>query len=95
MNSVPGRVIRKFLEDQAPNWAIIIAWNGLFAMFPIIVFAAAVPGFLDARFDRVDAELATALSTIPGVLGHGIFLGMAQGAIIGCSHGVEVMGRLE
>jgi len=34
MDSVPGRVIRKFLEDQAPNWAALIAWNALLALFP-------------------------------------------------------------
>lgn len=50
LKSVPGRVIQKFLEDQAPNWAVLIAWNALFAMFPIVVFAAAVIGFLVDRF---------------------------------------------
>ena len=49
-NSVPGRVVQKFLADQAPNWAVLIAWNALFAMFPILVFAAAVIGFLVDRF---------------------------------------------
>ena len=50
METVPGRVIRKFLEDQAPNWAVLIAWNALFAMFPIVVFAAAVIGFVVDKF---------------------------------------------
>jgi membrane protein len=50
VNGVPGRVARKFLEDQAPNWAALIAWNALFAMFPIVVFAAALIGFLVDRF---------------------------------------------
>jgi membrane protein len=50
LKSVPGRVVQKFLEDQAPNWAVLIAWNALFAMFPIVVFAAAVIGFLVDRF---------------------------------------------
>src|SRR6202171_5465646 len=50
MKTVPGRVIQKFLEEQAPNWAVLIAWNALFAMFPIVVFAAAVIGFLVDRF---------------------------------------------
>src|SRR5438094_9687907 len=45
MESVPGRVIRKFLEDQAPNWAALIAWNALLAMFPIVIFAASLLGF--------------------------------------------------
>lgn len=50
MKSVPGRVIQKFLEDLAPNWAVLIAWNALFAMFPIVVFAAALIGFLVDKF---------------------------------------------
>jgi membrane protein len=49
MAGVPGRVVRKFLEDQAPNWAVLIAWNSLFAMFPIVVFAAAVIGLVVAQ----------------------------------------------
>jgi len=44
MSSVPGRVLQKFLEDQAPNWAVLIAWNALFAMFPIVIFAAGILG---------------------------------------------------
>jgi len=46
MHSLPGRVIQKFLEDQAPNWAVLIAWNTLFAVFPIVVFLAAVLGIV-------------------------------------------------
>ncbi|MEO6796555.1 MAG: YihY/virulence factor BrkB family protein [Candidatus Dormibacter sp.] len=46
MSSLPGRVIQKFLEDQAPNWAVLIAWNTLFAVFPIVVFLAAVLGIV-------------------------------------------------
>ena len=45
MNSVAGRVVRKFIEDQAPNWAALIAWNALFAMFPIVIFAASIIGY--------------------------------------------------
>lgn len=50
---------------------------------------------LDTNFDRVDGNLAATLHTIPGVLEHGIFLGMAQGAILGGSQGVRVIGQLE
>lgn len=45
LKSLPGRVAVKFLEDQAPNWAALIAWNALFAMFPIVLFAASLLGF--------------------------------------------------
>lgn len=46
LHSFPGRVLQKFLEDQAPNWAVLIAWNTLFAVFPIVVFLAAVLGII-------------------------------------------------
>jgi membrane protein len=44
LGTVPGKVLKKFLDDQAPNWAVLIAWNALFAMFPIIIFVASVLG---------------------------------------------------
>src|SRR2546428_9478228 len=44
--SVPARVVEKFVEDQAPNWAIIIAWNALFAMFPMVLVVAALLGIV-------------------------------------------------
>jgi membrane protein len=48
LHSFPGRVVQKFLEDQAPNWAVLIAWNALFAVFPIVVFLAAILGIVAA-----------------------------------------------
>jgi membrane protein len=44
--SLPGRVVLKFLEDHAPNWAVQIAWSALLAMFPIILIAVAALGAL-------------------------------------------------
>jgi len=44
--SVPARVVKKFVDDQAPNWAIIIAWNALFAMFPVVLVVAAILGIV-------------------------------------------------
>src|ERR1700694_4190821 len=67
MDSVPGRVIRKFLEDQAPNWAALIAWNALFAMFPIVIFAASLLGFALRLFGEAnDAVYKTIFTVIPG-----------------------------
>jgi membrane protein len=66
MNSVPGRVVRKFIEDQAPNWAALIAWNSLFAMFPIVLFAAALLGFALSLFGTAnDVVYKTIFSAIP------------------------------
>src|SRR3982074_3830477 len=67
MDTVPGRVIRKFLEDQAPNWAALIAWNALFAMFPIVIFAASLLGIALRLFGQAnDAVYKTIFTAIPG-----------------------------
>ncbi len=67
MDSVAGRVIRKFLDDQAPNWAALIAWNALFALFPIVVFAASLLGFALRMFGEAnDAVYKTIFSIVPG-----------------------------
>src|SRR6202521_1874822 len=66
MESVPGRVIRKFLEDQAPNWAALIAWNALLAIFPIVIFAASLLGFALRLFGEAnEAVYTTIFSVIP------------------------------
>src|SRR6266852_3357165 len=66
MQTVPGRVIRKFLEDQAPTWAALIAWNALFALFPIGIFAASLLGFALRMFGEAnDAVYKTIFSAIP------------------------------
>ena len=67
MGTLPGRVIGKFLEDQAPNWAALIAWNALFAMFPIVILAASLLGYALRFFGEAnDAVYKTIFSTIPG-----------------------------
>lgn len=50
---------------------------------------------LDTTFGVVDAKLAAALHTIPGVLEHGLFIGIATGAIIGSSTGVRLIGEIK
>src|SRR5260221_1857765 len=44
--SYPVRVVRRYLDAHGPNWAILIAWNGLFAMFPILLVTATVIGLV-------------------------------------------------
>jgi membrane protein len=67
METAPGRVIRKFLEDQAPNWAALIAWNILFAMFPIVIFAASLLGFALSLFGKANTLVYTTIfSALPG-----------------------------
>ncbi|MWV41871.1 ribose-5-phosphate isomerase RpiA [Natrialba sp. INN-245] len=47
---------------------------------------------LDCAFGEIDApdELATRLSSVPGVVEHGLFVGMADAAYVGTDEGVEI-----
>src|SRR2546421_1081742 len=66
MASLPGRVVSKFMEDQAPNWAALIAWNALFAMFPIVLFTASILGFALRVFGGANAQVYNIIfSAIP------------------------------
>src|ERR1700736_4831637 len=49
---------------------------------------------LDTTFGVVDAGLSAALHTIPGVMEHGLFFGMARAAIIGSAAGARILGEL-
>jgi len=49
---------------------------------------------LDTSFGVVDAGLGMALHGIPGVIEHGLFIGMAKAAIIGSAAGIRVIGEL-
>ena len=44
-NSPPGKLAVKIGEDKAINWATLIAWSALLAMFPILVVMASILGF--------------------------------------------------
>lgn len=44
--SFPLRVVKRYLDAQGPNWATLIAWNGLFAFFPMVLVAVTVLGFV-------------------------------------------------
>jgi len=51
---------------------------------------------LDAHCDRIDRPeaLSAALNGVPGVVEHGLFLGLATGALIATEQGVLVLGRV-
>jgi membrane protein len=46
---LPARVVLRFIGDDGPNHAIVIAWNCLFAIFPIALALAAIVGFMLSR----------------------------------------------
>ncbi|TMF89276.1 MAG: YihY/virulence factor BrkB family protein [Chloroflexi bacterium] len=66
LNSLPGRVIRKFAADNGPNQAILIAWNVLFSIFPIALAMAAVLGLILTHAGvKADAVYQTVLAIVP------------------------------
>jgi membrane protein len=44
--ALPGGVARGFIEDRGPDWAILIAWNALFSLFPILVLISGILGLV-------------------------------------------------
>jgi ribose 5-phosphate isomerase A len=51
---------------------------------------------LDANLLRIDhpEELAASLQAVPGVVEHGLFIGLATGAIIATASGLVELGRV-
>lgn len=52
---------------------------------------------LDAHLGAIDRPelLAQALNTVPGVVEHGLFIGLAAGAILAGADGLKLLGRIE
>ena len=49
---------------------------------------------LDTAFGAVDAALGVAIHAIPGVIEHGLFIGIAKAAIVGSATGVRILGEV-
>ena len=66
MASPPGRLYAKLGEDNAFNWAVIIAWNFLQSLFPIVLVMAALLGVALGRLGVGSQQVySTVLSIIP------------------------------
>ncbi len=42
----PVRIVMNFIQDRGPNQAVLVAWNLLFSLIPIVLILLAVGGFL-------------------------------------------------
>src|SRR6266536_5149284 len=77
-STLPGRVVRKFIADNGPSQAILIAWNTLFSIFPIVLAMATVLGLLLASAGvKADAIYQAVLAIVPDEQGSGLFLVIA------------------
>lgn len=65
LQSFPGKVFTKIGEDNGFNWAVIIAWNFLQSLFPIILVMVAVLGVvlgtIGVGSNTVEATLISAI----------------------------------
>jgi membrane protein len=68
--TLPGKVVLKYMEDNGPSQAVLIAWNGLQSIFPIALALAAILGFVLARVGLYsDAVYRTVVALIPDQAG--------------------------
>src|SRR5919199_2603522 len=44
--TIPVRVVQRFVEDDGPNWATVIAWNALTSIFPVALALIAIAGYV-------------------------------------------------
>ncbi|MGH7612123.1 MAG: YihY/virulence factor BrkB family protein, partial [Candidatus Dormibacteria bacterium] len=70
---LPVRVVARYLRENGPNQATLVAWNMLFSFFPIMVLAATlaslIPGHGQALGRGLDEAIAQAL---PGGKGEAV-----------------------
>ncbi|MFN2466488.1 MAG: YihY/virulence factor BrkB family protein [Candidatus Dormibacteria bacterium] len=60
--SVPGKVVVKFGQDQGLNWATLIAWSALLAMFPILLLGASIVGLVLGMAGISEAQIVGKVS---------------------------------
>jgi membrane protein len=75
-----GRVGRKFVADRAGDHAVLIAWNGLFSLFPITLALAAILGAGLSIAGVTNQEIdQTVVSFIPSQAGGDEMIHAVQG----------------
>jgi membrane protein len=74
LTSFPVRVVKRYLDIQGPNWGTLIAWNALFAFFPIILVAITVLGLVlqdPGIKHNLESQIAAAFPNCRQQMAHG------------------------
>jgi len=66
----PVRVGKRYLDNRGPNWATLVAWNGLFALFPIVLIMLTVLGAVLQDPNISGAIRSTVENALPSKAGH-------------------------
>ena len=64
--SFPLRVVKRYLDAQGPNWATLIAWNALFAFFPIVLATLTIVGVVLRDQNLAQSFQSAVVHAIPG-----------------------------
>lgn len=67
--AVPYAVVKKYGQDSASTYALLIAWYGFASLFPLLLVAVTVAGLIFAHDPSVRARLTTAIATDIPVIG--------------------------
>ena len=98
----PFAVIRKFGDDQASSKAVLIAYNGLFALFPLLLLFSTVLGFVLHGDPHLRSQVVNSAAGRLPVLGNelkthslagsGLALGIGLAGLIYGTQGVGQAG---
>lgn len=85
--------VRRALEASGCHGSVTVRRDTAGAM----LFTDGGHYILDAALDRIadPAALSLALAAVPGVMEHGLFLGLATGAILATGSGLTLIGQID
>ncbi len=64
-NSRAGRLLKKVMDDRAPNLAVLLAWGTLNTLFPLALGILAIAGFVLRDQQRLDQLTGTLFAVLP------------------------------
>jgi membrane protein len=81
LHAFPVRAIKRYLDSQGPNSATLIAWNALFAVFPIVLVTITVLGLVLQNPTIAQNVQTAVVDALPGK--------NAQGQVLDALNGVK------
>jgi membrane protein len=64
-NSRVGQLLKKIMDDRAPNLAVLLAWGTLNTLFPLVLGILAIAGFVLRDPQRLDQLTSTLFAVLP------------------------------
>jgi membrane protein len=88
--AIPMAVVKKFGDDQAGSLAALVAYYAFFSIFPLLLVATTVLGFLLRNHPGLDRSIVnSALAQFP-VIGRDVALHRLRGSGVGLGIGIAI-----